>query len=426
MNNMNSDWYKSSDWYCTTEKDNSSVNSVKTKLSRKGRIIAAVIISLLLIAGIISAVFFLKNNVVFSFYSSEKSAEEGELPDNYIEFFDNFYLDTETEKTVIGIPNAPKQSFWLEINSDETEEMLPGKLFETCSNSIVAIKAFQGDSEAYAWGSGVIISEDGLIITNTHVLANSDKAIVVLSDDREYDAQLVGADSISDIAVLKIEETKLNAAKIGNSDELRVGDRVAAIGNPLGVEFRMTMTDGIISGISRGLQYNGHNMALLQTNAALNEGNSGGALFNMYGKVIGLTNMKMMSSYYSIEGIAFAIPSVSFTEIVNELIAKGIVSGRTSIGITVGEIPEVAAKKYDLPEGLYVNSVVANSDAAKKGIRQGDIVTAINGEKVSAVDEVNNIKDLFKVGDNITLTIYRNGKTFDVEVMLIDTNTVYG
>ena len=423
---MNNDWYKSNDWYSTTENNIHSANAVKTKLSKKGRITAAVIISILLIAGIFATAFYFKNNVKFDFYSGNEIIENGELPDDYVDFFASYYLDTDTEKSVISIPNAPKQNFILKIDNEETEEMLPGELYEECSDSIVAIKAFQGETEAYAWGSGVIISEDGLIVTNTHVIANSNKAVVALSDNSEYEAKLVGADSISDIAVLKIEKTELKAAKIGNSNEMHVGDKVVAIGNPLGVEFRMTMTDGIVSGISRGLQYNGHNMALLQTNTALNEGNSGGALFNMFGKVIGITNMKMMSSYYNIEGIAFAIPSVSFTEIVNELIERGIVSGRTSIGITVGEIPEIAAVKYDLPQGLYVNSVVYNSDAAKKGIKQGDIITAINGQSVTVVDEVNNIKDLLKVGDSITLTVYRNGTTYDVEVMLIDTNTVYG
>ena len=148
-----------------------------------------------------------------------------------------------------------------------------------------------------------------------------------------------------------------------------MGDKVAAIGNPLGETFRMTLTDGIISAIERGISYNGHSMTLLQTNTAINEGNSGGALFNMYGQVIGVTNMKMMSSYSSIEGIGFAIPSSTVATVVDSLVKYGEVIGRAAIGITVGPVPQNAMSYYSLPEGLYVSAVNENSDAAAKGIK---------------------------------------------------------
>ena len=191
----------------------------------------------------------------------------------------------------------------------------------------------------YNWGTGVILSADGLILTNTHVIEGCDSAKVTLFDDREFEAKLIGADTISDIAVLKIEAAGLPAAEFGESGSLVVGDPVAAIGNPLGETFRSTLTDGIISAIERGISYKGRTMTLLQTNTALNEGNSGGALFNMYGQVVGITNMKMMSSYSSIEGIGFAIPSATVREVVNSIVRFGEVRGRPSIGITVGAIP---------------------------------------------------------------------------------------
>ena len=211
----------------------------------------------------------------------------------------------------------------------------------------MSISGYKGESVGYNWGSGVIIRSDGLVLTNTHVLEDCDQAVVTLVDGTEYEAKLIGADTVSDIALLLIDAHGLPTAALGESSNLRVGDRVAAIGNPLGEDFRNTLTDGIISAIERGMNYHGRSMTLLQTNTAINEGNSGGALFNLYGQVIGITNMKMMSSYSSIEGIGFAIPSVTVCNVVNALLRDGEVKGRPAIGITVGAIPENAKTKYD-------------------------------------------------------------------------------
>ena len=168
-------------------------------------------------------------------------------------------------------------------------------------------------------------------------------------------------------------------------------------------------------------------MTLLQTNAALNEGNSGGPLFNMYGQVIGVTNMKMMTSSTdnAIEGIGFAIPTDTMVEIVQSLIENGEVTGRATIGITVGGIPKEANSEYKLPEGLYVVSVVENSDAAKQGVKAGDILTAVNGQAVTETQQVLDIKENMKVGDKLTLTIWREGETFDVEITLMEANDLY-
>jgi serine protease Do len=166
-------------------------------------------------------------------------------------------------------------------------------------------------------------------------------------------------------------------------------------------------------------------MNLLQTNTAINEGNSGGALFNMFGQVIGVTNMKMMSSYSSIEGIGFAIPSTTVRSVVNSLILYGEVRGRPAVGVTVGAIPENASQQYDLPGGLYVTEVSKGSDAEAKGIVPGDIITAVNGEPARTTEDIVRVKNALYVGDSITFTIWRNGETFDVEVVLVDFNDVY-
>ena len=271
----------------------------------------------------------------------------------------------------------------------------------------------------------MVLSEDGLILTNTHVVNNCDRATVKLADNSEHEARLVGADTISDVAILKIEADGLTAAHFGESGNLKVGDAVAAIGNPLGETFRMTMTNGIISAIDRGLSYKGHEMTVLQTNTAINEGNSGGALFNMYGQVIGITNLKMMSAYSSIEGIGFAIPSATISSVVDSLIRYGEVKGRPSIGITVGAIPEIAREEYGLPEGLYVSAVAENSDAARQGMRVGDVITEVNYQHVTTTDEVNAIKNTLEVGDLMIFTVWRDGETLEFEVMLMDTNTLY-
>ena len=196
-----------------------------------------------------------------------------------------------------------RPEFTIEMRPSDGEELSLQDLYERCAPTIVSISAYKEGKMGYSWGSGVIISGDGLILTNCHVLENCDSAVVTLPNGIEYDALLVGADTISDVALLKIEASGLAVAELGDSNQLRVGDRVAAIGNPLGEAFRNTLTDGIISAIERGMNYQGRSMTLLQTNTAINEGNSGGALFNLQGQVIGITNMKMMSSYSSIEGI---------------------------------------------------------------------------------------------------------------------------
>lgn len=347
--------------------------------------------------------------------------------EDWSEFFKKYYESADIQRTEINIPRAKLPAdYSMELSPHEGEEMSLKELYERCAPSVVAISGYRDGRSGYNWGTGVILSENGLILTNTHVIDRCDSAKVTLSDDREFDAQLVGADGISDLAVLKIDVKGLVPAVFGESGSLVVGESVAAIGNPLGETFRSTLTDGIISAIERGISYQGHSMTLLQTNTAINEGNSGGALFNMYGQVIGITNMKMMSSYSSIEGIGFAIPSSTVRNVVNAIAKNGEVKGRTSIGITVGAIPQEAAQHYELPEGLYVSAVAEGSDAEKQGIKVGDIITAVNDTPVRETADISKIKDELQVGDSMKFTIWRDGKTTEIVVQLMDTNDVYG
>ena len=359
-------------------------------------------------------------------FAGTGSTSPGAMPSDWSDYLENFYqssqsdaLETSIERTVL------EQPFTLPLAQPGEQELSLQELYAACADSIVGITAYPEDQDGYYWGTGVIADEAGLIVTNAHVIEGCASAEVTLYNNESYEALLVGADAVSDLALLKIDCSGLPAASFGDISSLSVGDPVAAIGNPLSEEFRSTLTNGIISAIDRGMNYNGHTMSLLQTNAAINEGNSGGALFNMYGQVVGITNMKMMSYFSSIEGIGFAIPSSTVKAVVDQLAENGEVRGRPSIGITVGAIPQEAVENYELPEGLYISAVAENSDAAAQGIREGDILLAIDGQSVSTTEEVAAIRDTKGVGDSMRFTIWRQGETFEVDVRLMDTNDIY-
>lgn len=359
-------------------------------------------------------------------FAGTGSTSPGAMPKDWNDYLEDFYqssqsdaLETSIERTVL------EQPFTLPLAQPGEQELSLQELYAACADSIVGITAYPEDQDGYYWGTGVIADEAGLIVTNAHVIEGCASAEVTLYNNESYEALLVGADAVSDLALLKIDCSGLPAASFGDISSLSVGDPVAAIGNPLSEEFRSTLTNGIISAIDRGMDYNGHTMSLLQTNAAINQGNSGGALFNMYGQVVGITNMKMMSYFSSIEGIGFAIPSSTVKAVVDQLAENGEVRGRPSIGITVGAIPQEAVENYELPEGLYISAVAENSDAAAQGIREGDILLAIDGQSVSTTEEVAAIRDTKGVGDSMRFTIWRQGETFEVDVRLMDTNDIY-
>ncbi len=334
---------------------------------------------------------------------------------------ENDISDTDSGQTSIPAWDAGDGTS-ISINSAPTssETLSLQEIYAKCLPSVVYIVS-TSDSGTFS-GTGIVLTENGYIVTNNHVIDGCSSAVVKLYDDTEYDAYLVGADAQTDLAVLKIDADGLTPAEFGDSSSLHVGDSVVAIGNPLSENFRGTMTDGIISAIDRNVNYNNHTMTLLQTNAAINSGNSGGPLINMYGQVIGITNMKMVSYYSSVEGIAFAIPSSSAADIINQLLDEGAVTGRPGIGIVAATVSKTMKDAQNCPDGVYVSSVYENTDAWSKGIQTGDIITEVNGQAVSDLDELNEIKNKYDVGDILTFTIYRDGEYFEVEVALCDMN----
>ena len=397
----------------------------KTRGLTPARIAGLIVLLLLVIVG--TSVAFRHTGMGSGIDVEFFDGDSDEMPDDAESFFRQYYEAVEEDSGKINVPSVERRpDYTMTLQPSDGEELSLQELYERCAPAIVSISAYEGSSIGYSWGSGVIIDSDGLILTNYHVLEDSDRAVVTLSDGTEYEGLLVGADAISDVALLQIDAHGLPVAVMGESNSLRVGDRVAAIGNPLGEAFRNTLTDGIISAIERGMTYHGRSMTLLQTNTAINEGNSGGALFNLQGQVVGITNMKMMSSYSSIEGIGFAIPSATVCTVVNALVRDGEFRGRPSIGITVGVIPETAKEKYSLPEGLYVTAVSDGSDAKEKGIREGDVILAANGTPVTATSELSAIKDALQVGDTLILTVWRDGQELEIPVVLVDTNDIYG
>ncbi|MBR4172796.1 MAG: trypsin-like peptidase domain-containing protein [Clostridia bacterium] len=255
-------------------------------------------------------------------------------------------------------------------------------------------------------GSGIIISEDGYIVTNQHVIVDASEITIVLNTGDEHTATVVGADSKSDLAVLKINATGLTAAVLGDSSQVEVGDLAVAIGNPLGQELAGTVTAGVISAVNRKMTVDNRSYNLLQTDAAINPGNSGGALVNKYGEVIGINSIKMSET--GVEGIGFAIATSEAKPIIDDLIKEGYVSGRSLIGITVTESKN----------GLTVYSVISGSGAEKAGIKQGDLIVKADGKVVKTGDELNDVRDAKKPNDYITLTVIRNGELTDINVRL--------
>jgi len=277
----------------------------------------------------------------------------------------------------------------------------------------VANNSFYGQYVTEGAGSGVVISKDGYIVTNNHVVSGASNITVRLNNGDEHQATLIGTDAQTDVAVIKINAVGLTPAIYGNSENLIIGEITVAIGNPLG-ELGGTVTDGIISALDREITVEGENMVLLQTNAAVSPGNSGGGLFNAKGELIGIVNAK--SSGENIEGLGFAIPINTAKPIISDLIEKGHVTGRPSIGVSVIEITTDYQKyMYKVNEfGVYIQSSV-NSE-----FKTGDRIIAIDGNTVSTFAEIKAIIKQHKVGDKITVTVSRQNKIIDVNITLID------
>lgn len=333
------------------------------------------------------------------------------------------------------------------MDKQQTNNAIPGTTnsivtsynFATVENPVVAIskqvgpavvgirttyqaQTFFGETEAEGEGSGIVYSNEGYIITNYHVIEeairnknNTAKVTVLLSNGDTLDAKVVGGDEVTDIAVVKVETGKLTAAEFGDSDGVEVGELAVAIGNPLGQEFAGSVTVGYISAVNRTMTAEGTTYNLIQTDAAINSGNSGGPLVSSSGKVIGINTAKIAAT--GVEGMSFAIPINEVLPIVEELITNKKIA-RPYIGISGVEIDEYDAKRYNLVPGVYVQTVDIKSAAELAGIRQGDVIVEVDGTKVASVAEINVIKNKKKVGDKLTVKLYRDKEYKTVTVTL--------
>lgn len=324
-----------------------------------------------------------------------------------------------TENNLINITEYSNTSTYV------AEKVLPSVVGISVTYQVSSFFGGTGTSEGT--GSGIIISEDGYIVTNNHVISSESNSnyfqiseatgikVNLYGDTESYDATVVGTDSYTDLAILKIEKSGLSPAVLGNSSDLKVGEFVMAIGNPLGMDYSVTC--GVVSAVDREVSADGTTYNAIQTDAAINSGNSGGALVNSRGEVVGINTLKLAGN--GIEGIGFAIPISSTTSVIDQLIEFKTVK-RPYIGIAGSAVDSTTAKRYNLPEGVYVESVEENSPAAKAGIAQADIITKIEGKEIKSVNELNKIKYTYNIGDTINLTLFRNSQEMNVQVTLVE------
>ena len=345
---------------------------------------------------------------------------DSELPqDDFGNFGDGGH--SETVGTGAGPITIPRSPLAPNVKMNLTPHPNTSLSFQAIYNkvipSIVSIYAHNGYSGAE--GTGIIMTSNGYVVTNHHIIAGCSDAEVVLADGTLHTAKLVGSDAESDLAVLKIKAVGLTPAEFGISDTLHVGDDVLAIGNPLGSELFGTMTEGIVSAINRDVYVDGYTMTLIQTTAALNSGNSGGALINMAGQVIGITNMKMMSDYNTIEGLGFAIPTVWAKEVVDTLLAEGKITGRPTIGFMCFTVTEEGAAYYG-HVGVCIESVTAGSPADKAGVLPGDIIIEANGQTITSLEDLTLVRDEAGIGGVMELTVWRGGEILELSLTLVD------
>ena len=322
-------------------------------------------------------------------------------------------------------PNGPK----IEIeNNTSSKDLSAEQVYADVSPSIVGIVIYENTGEisqdSKGEGSGIIMSQDGYILTNSHVIGDSKKynVKVVVNSNDEYAGAIVGYDTRTDLAVVKINASNLPAATFGNSDNIKVGSWVLAIGNPGGMDFANSLTRGIVSALNRSVS-SSNPVKYIQTDAAINPGNSGGALVNMSGQVIGINTSKIVSTGF--EGMGFAIPMNTAKSVVDDLISQGYVSGRVRLGITGKVISSYQSKLYSVPEGIIIADISSDSDLSFKGVNSGDIITKIDSVQITGFDILFSELSRHSAGDEVTLSIYRpkndksNESNFDVKVKVL-------
>ena len=336
-----------------------------------------------------------------------------------------YAVQSQTEAETEPPETLPREKASVDIQQTPGEEGRQSELsfqeiYESNIPSVVSITASTGSGSAT--GTGVVLSANGYLVTNYHVIRQALSILVTLTDERELRASVIGEDPVSDLAVLRVDAADLVPASFGDSEKVRVGDTVVAIGDPLGVELRGTMTDGIVSAISRDVQVDGRTMNLIQTNAALNSGNSGGPLINRFGQVIGINTMKIgtFADSTGVEGLGFAIPSATVQEVVNQLLSQGYVSGRPWLGVTGESFSAFYQRFYRIPKGLYVTEVQSGSPAEEAGMLAGDIILSADGSAVTDMESLDTQLYTHAPGDSMVLVVYRNGRQGTLTVTLTE------
>lgn len=357
--------------------------------------------------------------------------------------------DTKNETSKNNAESSNAQESWIQLAST-SGAMSVADIVKKVTPSVVGVQATfassntgnnyyggffgygnqnSGTQQATGVGTGIVMSEDGYIVTNAHVIYDDEygygeaTAVQVQMSDQEtvYDARIVAYDKEADIAVLKIEAKDLTPAEFGDSSSCEVGEMVVAIGNPLGLEFQNTVTCGIISALNRQVTINDNTMTLIQTDTAINSGNSGGPLINSAGQVIGINSAKMSSTYSgqaTVEGIGFAIPMSEAKTIIDDLINYGYVTGRPQLGITCQDVSEAVSQAYHIPVGAYIISVTEGGAADAAGLQPADVITAIQDQEITTTEELNAVKNEYNAGDTVTLTVVRSGEEMKVDVTL--------
>lgn len=303
-----------------------------------------------------------------------------------------------------------------------TEGLTPAQVYAQSVDSIVTVSATVKGTmgqQGTSTGSGFVITEDGYVVTNYHVVEGATRVAVTLHSGMEHRAQIVGYDEANDVAVLKIEAQGLSFLKAGSSDDLIVGDQVVAIGNPLG-DLTSTMTVGYVSAKDRVITTDGARINMIQTDAAINSGNSGGPLLNMKGEVVGITTAKYSgttSSGASIEGISFAVPMDDIWKKITDLRDYGYITG-AALGVMVHDMDQQAAIYYGLPMGAYVAEVNNGSAAAKAGVQARDIIIGIGEDQVTSLNELSRVLEKYSGGENTTITVWRGGREITMDITL--------
>lgn len=421
------------------ENNNNSFKAVKSKDSSysipKAKIgftrgffipfVAGVIGSLIIIGTCIS-IPTIRETIIEKFLKNTIETEKNNTPENNNEENTNNQIITEPSNSAISIEDYSKTSISV------ANKVLPSVVGITVTYSVNSpYYSYYGmsASTATASGSGVIISKDGYILTNNHVVASSTSSsyyqvskatkitVTLYNDEAEYEAKIIGTDEQTDLAVLKIEKNDLTAAELGDSNNVQVGEFAMAIGNPL--RMQSTVTTGIISAKNRTITSDNVTYKVIQTDAAINSGNSGGALINAEGKVIGINTLKLSGS--DVEGIGFAIPINDTIDVYEQLISNGKVS-RPYIGISGRDINEATAQKNNLSVGIYVVSVEEFSSAEKAGLQSGDVIISFDGKQVKTLDELNQIKNTHQIGDEVKIKVIRNKEEKEFSIVLGENN----